>query len=152
MLTSRKDFIMTDRYPAELLHEEEDDGTMVENLADFSAAVVGHKIVSARKVRRPTRYSFDEKFVITLDNGTEVELGDGGECCAYTRLEDFLLNVDQIDNIITGVGTTDGYETWHVYADAGDVLKMTVGWSCGNPFYYIYGFSIDVVPVGSDDS
>jgi hypothetical protein len=87
-----------DRYPAELLDEDEDDGTMVENLADFSAAVVGHRIVLARKVRRPTGYSYDEKFVITLDNGTEVELTDNGECCAYTRLEDFLLNVDQIDD------------------------------------------------------
>jgi hypothetical protein len=38
-----------DRYPAELLDEYDDDGTMVENLADFSAAVVGHKIVSAKK-------------------------------------------------------------------------------------------------------
>jgi hypothetical protein len=141
---------MTDRYPPELLPEDEDDGTMVENLADFSAAVVGHKIVSVKKEWRPTESYPNpaEKFVITLDNGTEVELTDDGDCCAYTRLKDFLLNVDQIDNIITGVGTTDEYQTWHVYADAGDVLKMTVGWSCGNPFYYGYGFRINVVPVG----
>jgi hypothetical protein len=30
----------------------------------------------------------------------------------------------------------------------GDVLELQVGWSPGNPFYYAYGFHIDVVPVG----
>jgi hypothetical protein len=49
-----------------------------------------------------------------------------------------------VDHIILGVGTTDGYTTWHVYADAGDVLELAVGWSCGNPFYYGYGFTITV--------
>jgi len=46
-----------------------------------------------------------------------------------------------------GVGTTAQYQTWHIYADWGDVLKLEVGWSCGNPFYYGYGFDIDVVEV-----
>ena len=45
-----------------------------------------------------------------------------------------------------GVGTTGEYTRWHIYADLGDVLELTVGWSCGNPFYYGYGFYIDVVP------
>jgi hypothetical protein len=68
-----------------------------------------------------------------------------GDCCAYTELESFLLNPELVDHVITGVGTTDGYQTWHVYADMGDVLKLDVGWSCGNPFYYGYGFTIRVV-------
>lgn len=31
-------------------------------------------------------------------------------------------------------------------AVVGDVMELEVGWSCGNPFYYGYGFSINVVP------
>ena len=46
--------------------------------------------------------------------------------------------------MITGVGTTDGYTTWHIYADMGDVLELSVGWSCGNPFYYAFRFHITV--------
>ena len=46
--------------------------------------------------------------------------------------------------MILGVGTTDGYTTWHIFADMGDVLELTVVWSCGNPFYYGYGFTITV--------
>jgi hypothetical protein len=73
-----------------------------------------------------------------------VRVRNDGDCCAYTELESFLLNVGNIDHVITGVGTTNGYTTWHVYADLGDVLEMQVGWSCGNPFYYGYGFQISV--------
>jgi hypothetical protein len=69
------------------------------------------------------------------------------DCCAYTELETFLLNVDKVDHIITGVGTTDGYTKWHIYCDFGDVLELTVGWSSGNPFYYGYGFAIIVEDV-----
>ena len=46
-----------------------------------------------------------------------------------------------------GVGTTDGFTRWHIYADMGDVLELEVGWSCGNPFYYGYGFNITVESV-----
>ena len=49
-----------------------------------------------------------------------------------------------MDHVILGVGTTDGYTTWHIYADFGDVMRLKVGWSCGNPFYYGYGFTIRV--------
>lgn len=69
---------------------------------------------------------------------------DDGDCCAYTNLDAFLLNPELVDHIITGVGTTDAYQTWHIYCDLGDVLKLDVGWSCGNPFYYGYGFDIKV--------
>jgi hypothetical protein len=69
-----------------------------------------------------------------------------GDCCAYTELESFLLHPELVDHIITGVGTTDGYNTWHIYADIGDVLELSVGWSSGNPFYYGYGFDIQVKP------
>ena len=72
-------------------------------------------------------------------------LADTNDCCAYTELESFLLHPDKVDHIITGIGTTEGASKWHIYADAGDVLELSVGWSCGNPFYYGYGFEIDVV-------
>ena len=119
-------------YPVEVLDSEEDDGTMPANVAELESHVVGHKIVSA------------EGNVITLDNGKKVTLIPGGDCCAFTELEGFLLHPEMVDHVITGVGTTEGYSRWHIYADMGDVLELSVGWSAGNPFYYGYGFYIDV--------
>ena len=87
-----------------------------------------------------------ETVIITLDDGTEVRLKNTDDCCAYTELEAFLLHPEKVDHIIMGVGTTEEYSRWHIYADHGDILELTVGWSCGNPFYYGYGFDIDVVP------
>lgn len=137
-------------YPIENLHEDDDDGTMPDNVTTLSEAVVGHRIISVEKdvelpVSERSWYGSDKATVITLDDGTQVLLRDGGDCCAFTELETFLLHPERIDHIITGVGTTDGYTTWHIYADMGDVLELSVGWSCGNPFYYAYGFQIEVV-------
>ncbi|MEU1200168.1 hypothetical protein ABZ446_28635 [Streptomyces sp. NPDC005813] len=133
-------------YPGEVLGELDDDGTMLDNVDELREAVVGHRIVKAEEVETPTSWGGTEKsFVITLDNGKRVELQDTDDCCAYTALESFLLHADRVDHIITGVGTTDGYATWHIFADMGDVLELSVGWSCGNPFYYGYGFNISVM-------
>lgn len=121
------------RYPEEIVHD--DDGTMPDNVEELRRAVVGHRIVDVYQ---------GSDFVITLDNGTRVRLRGGADCCAYTELENFLLHADRIDHVITGVGTTDEYQTWHVYVDYGDVLELQVGWSSGNPFYYGYGFEIEV--------
>jgi hypothetical protein len=111
--------------------------------------VVGHRIVKTEETDTPTWWGGTEKaFVITLDNGKRVELQNTSDCCAGTELESFLLHPDRVDHVITGVGTTDGYSTWHIYADMGDVLELSVGWSCGNPFYYGYGFDISVTELG----
>ena len=144
----------TNPYPAEILDDEyDDDGTMPANVDQLAEAVVGHRIVSVeRNAERPLPegerhywYGRSHGTAITLDNGKRVFLVDSDDCCAFTQLDDFLLHADKIDHIITGVGTTNGYEKWHIYADMGDVLELTVGWSCGNPFYYGYGFDIHVV-------
>lgn len=67
------------------------------------------------------------------------------DCCAYTELEDIVIsNLDDLTHMITGVVSSDGYETWHILADFGEVMQLKVGWSSGNPFYYSYGFEIDV--------
>lgn len=146
-------------YPVEELDDDADDGTMVENVDELRKHVVGHRIVSAapgtaRVVepgwRNELRTRDGAGFVITLDNGEKVLLEDNSDCCAYTSLEAFLLHPDRVDHVITGVGTTDEYEKWHIYADMGDVLELTVGWSCGNPFYYGYGFSINVIPIDGE--
>lgn len=137
-----------DRYPEEVLDGAyDDDGTMPENVDTLRDAVVGRKIVSAEKVKAKGRYSYYESdaFRLTLDDGRVVDLFDGGDCCAYTELESFFLNPEAVDHAITGVGTTDGYTTWHIYADFGDIMELKVGWSCGNPFYYGYGFDIMVI-------
>jgi hypothetical protein len=138
-------------YPIETLGEDEDNGTMPGNVAELAEAVVGHRIVSVEKdVQTRDRWGYSESAtVITLDNGKRVALADGGDCCAYTQLDAFLLHPERVEHIITGVGTTDGYTTWHIFADMGDVLELTVGWSAGNPFYYGYGFDITVQDVAA---
>ena len=137
------------RYPEEVLDPNYDNGTMPESKEALTEAVVGHRIVSAKreKVKYSVGWSYarQEVLVLTLDNGKRVQLLDNSDCCAYTEVGSFLLNPELVDHVILGVGTTDEYTTWHIYADAGDVLKMDVSWSCGNPFYYGYGFTVDVV-------
>ena len=121
------------------------------------SAVVGRRIVKTeRKMTTirpwddvPSYVRESEALVITLDDGTEVRMADTDDCCAFTSLEEFLLHPDKVDHIIMGVGTTEGYTKWHIYADWGDVLELTVGWSCGNPFYYGYGFDILVSPIAA---
>jgi len=136
---------MTTEYVFERLSSDEDDGTMPENVEKLEQAVVGHRIVKTEEKETPYRWGTHKAFVITLDNGNEVRLADTSDCCAYTELQEFLLHPEKVDHIIMGVGTTEQYTRWHIYADMGDVLELTVGWSCGNPFYYGYGFEIDVV-------
>lgn len=142
------------RYPVETLRDEDDNGTMPENVDALREHVVGQRIISAKRVsindlpqavREELRYS-DRlyTFQITLSNGKRVYLTDTDDCCAVTNLEAFLLRPDSVDHIITGIGTTDGYTRWHIYADLGDILALAVDWSPGNPFYYGYGFDIRV--------
>lgn len=133
------------KYPPEELGPDDDDGTMEENVATLAASVVGHRIVRVEEASWPGRWATERGLRIVLDDGRKVQLANTSDCCAYTELGSFLLHADRIDNIITGVGTTDRFTTWHVYADMGDVLELSVGWSCGNPFYYGYGFDIEVV-------
>ena len=137
------------RYPEEALDSDYDNGTMPNNVNELTAAVIGHRIVKVET-------SKSSGTIITLDNGKQVVLTDTSDCCAYTQVQNFLLHPDRVDHIITGVGTTDRYTTWHIYADLGDVLELEVGWSAGNPFYYGYGFdltiedSIEVTPPEMD--
>ena len=147
---------MKNPYPTEHLDPTADDGTMPESVDILRTNVVGRRIVNAE--HRPSdeagSYSWGlprptTTFVITLDNGTEVEMFESSDCCAYTELESFWRDPASVDHIIMGVGTTDDYETWHIYADAGDMLQLKVGWSAGNPFYYGYGFYIRVKKTAS---
>lgn len=137
-----------DRYPVETLDEDDDNGTMPRNVSDLRDTVVGHRIVSAEPGSLPGKwYGYDHTFpglVLALDNDRRVCLVDTDDCCAYTELQSFLLHPERVDHVIAGVGTTDGYQSWHIYADAGDILELEVGWSAGNPFYYGYGFDIIV--------
>jgi hypothetical protein len=125
---------------------EDDDGTIVDNVKDLSNAVVGHCIVKAERGKVPQNYRtyMVDGFIITLDNGTQVFLKDTHDCCAFTELQDFLLHPESVNHVIMGIATEDQYTTWHIYADYGDILNLQVSWSCGNPFYYGYGFDIQV--------
>lgn len=147
-----------ERYPSESspddYDKEYDDDTMPSNVARLADAVVGHRIVSAEMSKaRDDRYSWkdpQDAFIITLDNGTQATLFNTCDCCAFTALETFLLHPERVDHMIMGVGTTEGFTRWHIYADLGDVLELTVGWSPGNPFYYGYGFDVLVQPVPAE--
>ena len=145
--------LLAERYPVETLSDDDDDGTMPENVDTLAEAVIGRRIVSAEKEEVEAQWGGTETaLVITLDDGSRVMLVDTSDCCAYTELEEFLLHPESVDHAILGVGTTDGYTTWHIFADFGDVMKLTVGWSCGNPFYYGYGFDIGVQGLPSEAS
>ena len=136
------------RYPIETLSDDEDDGTMPENVAELEKAVVGRHIVKAEKETTEGRWGGQvDAFTLTLDDGTKVRLMDTDDCCAYTELEEFFAHPEMVQHAITGVGTTDGYTKWHIVADFGDIVTLKVGWSCGNPFYYGYGFHIAVESV-----
>ena len=133
-------------YTPEVLDSEDDNGTMPENVAELSNQVIGRRIVGAEETVWKGEYRWESKtgLVLSLDDGRKVRLANTSDCCAYTELESFLLDPQMVDHVITGVGTTDGFTTWHIYADLGDVMKLNVGWSSGNPFYYGYGFDISV--------
>jgi hypothetical protein len=136
-------------YEVETLDEYDDDGTMPQNVETLSEAVVGHRIVSVEKdVQIPEgteSYHATSGTALTLDTGKRVFLVDTSDCCAFTELDAFLMYPERVDHMITGVATTGGFTRWHIYADMGDVLELSVSWSCGNPFYYAYGFEILVV-------
>lgn len=134
---------MTERYPTEILGKDNDDGTMPNNVQTLADAVVGHRIVSVET----DAVDWPAGALITLDNGKRVRLEGTFDCCASTELESFMLQPERVDHIITGIGTTDGYTTWHIYADLGDVLELKVGWDPGNPFFYAYGFDIRVTDI-----
>jgi hypothetical protein len=120
------------------LSDYDDDGTMPANVEELGKAVIGHRIVSADQE--------SGGFTLTLDTGARVKLLDTSDCCAYTELEEFFAHPEMVEHAILGVGTTEGYTKWHIYADFGDVMELKVGWSPGNPFYYGYGFDIAVSP------
>jgi hypothetical protein len=128
----------------EYVDSDEDNGTMPKNVEELREKIVGHRIV---KVEQALGKVFGGSLSLTLDTGKVVTLEDSSDCCAYTEVKSLVLNADKIDHVITGVSTTNEFQTWHIYADLGDVLALTVGWSAGNPFYYGYGFDIDVVDV-----
>jgi len=141
----------TNPYPVEELDPNADDGTMPANVETLASHVVGRRIVKVEKgVKVPGEWGgYAYAAVVTLDDGKQVRLADTSDCCAGTWLDDFFLDPTAVDHVILGVGTTDYYTTWHIYADHGDILRLQVGWSCGNPFYYGYGFDISVVEVPS---
>ena len=146
-------------YPPDHADDDHDNGTMPQAVAELAQAVVGRRIVSAERQHinaddyQTVNYGGDgyisltygnDPIVLTLDNGRRVALVENGDCCAYTYIREFLLHPDSVDHAITGVATEDGYETWHILADLGDVMTLDVNWSAGNPFYYTYGFTIAV--------
>lgn len=140
-------------YPREFLDDNYDDGTMPENVDELAKAVIGQRIVKAEKGPiddAQRHWGSNEGLIITLDNGRQVTLANTYDCCAYTELDEFFLDPSSVDHMILGVGTTDEYETWHIYADFGDIMRLKVGWSSGNPFFYGYGFSIRVKDVENE--
>jgi hypothetical protein len=126
---------------------ETENTQMEQNVEEFASAVIGHRIISAvhAEVRKDRwGYAYKDTLVLTLSNGNRVKIIDSSECCAYTQLDAFMLNPESVNHVITSVGTSDGYTTWHIYAEMNDVLNLTVGWAEGTG-YYSYGFDIKVI-------
>ena len=126
---------------------EEDDGTMTENAKRLEEVIIGRKIVKAEKKHFEGEHSWDggDFLTLTLDNHFTVVLKDTDDCCAFTGVEAFRL-IDS-EHVITSVGTADGFQKWFIYSDKDPAMEIDVEWSCGNPFYYGYGFSIEVIPL-----
>lgn len=142
--------------------EDDLNGYMEESVEALEQALIGQRIVSAERTKhtyhkvtpaytdcfgklQPEReHTWDEPvFRLVLDSGLVVDMVEEGACCAYTELESFFLDPSSVDHMITGVGTTDGFQKWHIYADMGQVLGLGVDWSASNG-YYGYGFTIKV--------
>jgi len=122
-----------------------DDGTIVENLNSFNDALVGRRVVAVERSKSSGRiYHSGSVTAFTLDDGSRVELSDTDDCCAYTQMEGIIEKLPDITHAITGVVSSDGYQNWHIMADFGEIMELKVGWSSGNPFYYGYGFDINV--------
>ncbi len=143
--------VKSERYPEETFEDDDvDDGTMPANVRNLAEAVVGHRIVAVHEnAKAPASEWAHPEYrrgglSLTLDDGRRVFLIDTSDCCASTELAGVVTHLDKINHIIMGVGTTEGYSKWHIYADLGDVLELSVSWSAGNPFYYGYGFDIVV--------
>ena len=141
-------------YPVESLAGDDDNGTMPENVETLASHVVGRKIVSVEKGASVHNdlWGTGVGTLLTLDNGKQVILENTTDCCAFTEINNVILHLDKIDHVITGVGTTEEFDRWHIYADLGDVVELEVEWSCGNPFYYGYGFDITVRDIPGDES
>ena len=138
-----------------------DDGTMTRSAEELQEALVGKKIVAVEKrdftdaekaiITRenngyyPYHLYSGKKTFLTLSDQTIAILVDVSDCCAHTSLDVFKLL--DTEHAITGVGTTDGFNTWFIYAKDSIVATADVSWSCGNPFYYAYGFEIQVLPL-----
>ena len=143
---------MNNRYPIEVLGVDDDNGTMPENVEKLSNSIIGRRIASVENVPS-NRYNYDETTttIITLDNGTRVKMVGVSDCCAYSEVNAFLLHPESVDHAIMGVGTTGSYTKWHIFADYGDILQLTVEWSPGNQFYYAYGFNLTVEEIPEDE-
>ncbi len=130
---------MNGRWPEDVLDDDDDNGTMPANVKTLSDNIVGRRIVKAEQ-------SWFTDLILTLDDGRQVTMANSSDCCAFTSLEGFFLDPSTVDHMILGVDTTGGYTTWHIYGDFGDIMRLKVGWSAGNPFDYGYGFYISVKP------
>lgn len=124
-------------------YKAEAEAPLGENLTELNEMLVGQKIVKVEP-KDNNNNSYFGTTVLTLDNGTQVNLRDSGDCCAYTEMENVIQHLPELDHVITNVTADDGYERFHIFADLGEVLELQLSWSEGNPFYYGYGFHIDV--------
>lgn len=135
------------------MYDDEEDSEYEAEVMGGSAeelqnAVIGHRIVSVEKLDREKypggSYSWRlTGVVLTLDDGTRVEVVDTDDCCAYTSIEQYQFLADT-DNAVTSVTTEDGFSKWFIYAGGVPVVSMDVGWSPGNPYFYGFGFEINV--------
>lgn len=108
---------------------------------DLEEVIVGHKITSVTLVEGHLN-----TLQLTLDTGAAVEMIPITDCCAYGEVDAVIQRLPDLDHVITSVATDAGYESWHILADAGEVLGLDVAWSEGSG-YYAYGIEVVVKEV-----
>lgn len=140
---------------------EYDDGQQASIKDNLEAALVGRKVVDMlpRKTELFALTDLEEaaealnrtipkgQLILVLDNGTLVRIEEQSDCCAWTSIDEVKRNLHLVDNVITSVNMSEDLCEFYILTDFGQAMHLSTSFSCGNPFYYAYGLTIEVLSV-----
>ncbi|RZU64900.1 hypothetical protein EV379_1211 [Microterricola gilva] len=126
------------------MSENKTESYFEETRVELSAAVVGQRIVKA-EVDRSGR---EDELKLMLESGREVAVSGWGSCCAWAGVGEILLDLQNVEHVITSVEATGGDgvgsgEKWFILANLDQVLGFETDASEGTG-YYGYGLSVNV--------
>lgn len=140
---------------------EYDNGQQASIKDNLEAALVGRKVVDVlpRKSQLFTLTAIEEaaealnrtipkgQLILVLDNGTLVRIEEQSDCCAWTTIDKVKRNLHLVDNVITSVNMSEDLCEFYILTDFGQAMHLSTSFSCGNPFYYAYGLTIEVLKI-----